>query len=286
MKSPAVFQWVFGVDFSGARLAGRNTWLARLAVVDPSPGRFELLELSSLEALAGTAARDAALAWLVRSIRASRGALWGIDAPLGLPVALFDEPTSWRDQLAFAGSFEGDALAFGRHLVARSRRTHGATRARRVAEREANTPFDAYHYRIVHQTFHAMRDVARPLAVDERVAVLPFDAWQPCHEVAVVEACPSSTLARLGLPRRGYKQPAGGTITPERRATRERLLTGIEARVHVAGAHRRALLENPGGDAIDAVLAAIGAFDGVVHGAWRDRVASEPRVAREGWVFA
>src|SRR3982751_276806 len=95
---------VFGVDFSGAKLAGRTTWVARCDVVPRARVRagappLALAELSPLEALAGTAERDAALAHLVAMIRASRGALWAVDAPFGLPVEILDEGTTWSGQL-------------------------------------------------------------------------------------------------------------------------------------------------------------------------------------------
>jgi hypothetical protein len=75
------FKTIYGVDFSGAKEAGRNIWIA---AIRPTSGKrerhFELVELRNLARLCGTPERDAALAHLVRMIRASRGALWGIDA--------------------------------------------------------------------------------------------------------------------------------------------------------------------------------------------------------------
>jgi hypothetical protein len=44
------------VDFSGAKLAGRNTWLGRIESRPGSP-KYKLTELSRLEKLCGTAER-------------------------------------------------------------------------------------------------------------------------------------------------------------------------------------------------------------------------------------
>src|SRR5690348_5081251 len=81
------FAVIYGVDFSGAKRAGRNTWVAR---VEPRRrGRPVLASLDRLEALCGTAGRSEVLAHLVRLVKASDAALWGFDFPFGLPVELF-----------------------------------------------------------------------------------------------------------------------------------------------------------------------------------------------------
>lgn len=273
------FTSVFGVDFSGARSAGKTAWLAEIDVA-----RARLVALASLEARSGDARREVALPWLVGAIRASRAALWGIDAPFGLPVELFPRAT-WRAQLGFVARWDGDAVALGRSLAARSLRELGVMHVRRATDLAMKTPFDCYHYRIIHQTFHAMRDVLAPLARDRATAVLPFQYSRATRaERFVVEACPSSTLFRLGLPRRGYKQPEGGTVTFARARVREQILAAIEARIDVA-AHRRVMLADPGGDALDAVLAAVGAMEGA-SAAKHAAIARDRRAVREGFVFA
>ena len=53
-----VFRHVYGVDFSGAKLAGRAAWVAR---ADVTKDRLILRELNSLEKLCGCAERDQSL---------------------------------------------------------------------------------------------------------------------------------------------------------------------------------------------------------------------------------
>jgi hypothetical protein len=278
------FSRAFGVDFSGARLAGRTAWLAEVAVDEG--GRRHLTSLASLEARAGDAVREVALAWLVAEIRASRDALWGIDAPFGLPVELAPAPGTWRAQLAMLAAWSDGAIALGRHLAARALAEQGVMHVRRETDRATRTPFDSYHYRIIHQTFHAMRDVLLPLSRAARTAVLPFQYRRLADaRRVVVETCPSSTLWRLGLPRRGYKQPAGGPITAARSDVRRAILRALRDHVRVDTKHVRVMLADPGGDAIDAVLAAVGAHQAYAtcdHAA----VARDARAVREGWVYA
>src|SRR5919199_2162266 len=103
-----VLKRVYGVDFSGARAAGRTTWIActRLRRRHSRPLRVEWVQ--SLERLSGTAGRDAALRHLVDMVRASSSALWAIDAPFGLPVEILDEGMSWRDVLRLVEAWEAD----------------------------------------------------------------------------------------------------------------------------------------------------------------------------------
>ena len=275
------FRQVFGVDFSGAKDAGARAWLARLDVRTKRP---RLTSLQSLGAHAGSDARDAALGWLVSAIGASKDALWGIDAPLGLPVELFDASDDWRAQLAYVRTFDR-ADAMGRALVARSLERFGRHHVRRATDVATKTPFDCYHYRIVHQTFAAMHDVLPALLAGRGTAVLPFDyAKLAKAERVVVEACPSSTLKRLGLPHQGYKQPTGAKLDAARSKRRRALTTAIAEHVDVPQELARTMAQNRGGDALDAVVAALGAHEGFARED-HDDVRRDARATREGRVY-
>jgi hypothetical protein len=269
------------VDFSGAKLAGRNTWLARVEAPPTGPAR--LLALDPLEALAGTAERGPALARLVEIIASSDDALWACDFPFALPVELFDD--GWPRQLAFTRAWAGDAHSLGLEMVRRSESLAGRMHLRRLTDAETSAPFDAYHYRIQYQTFHGMRDVLGPLERLPRTAVLPFQYRKlPSARRVLVEACPSSTLRRLGLPHQNYKQTEGGPLTEKRRRVRRTILDGLRRLVDFDERQRRLMMGNAGGDALDAVLAAVGArwaFAAADHAA----IARHPRYPREGRLF-
>jgi hypothetical protein len=282
-----MYTTVFGVDFSGARLAGRNTWVARL---EPASGRnraapYQLRELTCLEELCGTPERDPALAHLVRMIADSRQALWALDFPFGLPVEVMEPGAAWPDQLAFLHAWGHGAYAVGLECLRRAQGLGGPNHIRRLTDREAKSPFDCYHYRIIYQTFHGMRDVLDPLVQTPGTAIVPFQYRRlAAARRVVVEACPGSTLKRLGLPHQNYKQPAGGPLTPRRRRTRHAILEGLAACVQIAEPQRRIIMRNGGGDALDAVIAALGAAQ-----AWKSadhrRIARQPRYRREGKLF-
>ncbi len=273
---------IYGVDFSGAAKAGANIWIARTTA---SCKRLQLQQLSRLEDLAGAAERTKALSYLVFMINASGRSVWGIDFPFGLPVELAAMGTTWDEQLAFIGRFEGDAKAFGRWCVAQARKIGTKLHIRRTTDTETKTPFDCYHYRIVYQTFHGMRDVLAPVARDD-VAVLPFQYDRLARATTiVVEACPSSTLKRLGLPHQNYKQPAGGPLTAKRRQTRHLIISALKEFIELSESDRRVMMRNPGGDALDAVIAAVGTWQALAMSDHAAIVAHE-RYPKEGRVYA
>ena len=213
LKPPPVppFRAVYGVDFSGARLAGRTTWVARL---EPAPGGgppLALTMLRPLERLCGTAERAPALAALVEMVRVSEGCLWGLGFPFGFPLEVAGD---WGRQLELVKGWGDDAYGLGLELVRRTEEGFGRKHLRRLTDLEHRAPHDPYHYRVIFQTFFGMRDVLAPLLVPG-TAVLPFGyGCLPTARRVVVEAYPATTLDRLGLPRRNYKRPQGGASTP------------------------------------------------------------------------
>ena len=281
------FRTVYGVDFSGARLAGRTTWVAACEWTGRGRSRrLLLIALDSVETLCGRAEREPALRHLVQEIAGSRDALWAIGAPFGLPIEVLDDDMTWSALLRFVrGWHADDGYDLGLWALARARARGHAPHVYRATDLAARTPFDAYHYRIIYQTFHGMRDVLWPLSRVRETAIMPFQYRRLSGaRRVIVETCQSSTLKRLALPHQNYKQPEGGVLAPHRRRTRQRILTGLAPFVDVGDAHRRRIARDPGGDALDAVIAAVGAatsWEATDHGA----VARHHRYRREGFQY-
>jgi hypothetical protein len=273
---------ITGVDFSGAAEAGRNAWVARCECIGKS-AKLRLIGLDPLERLAGASKRDLALAWLVKAIRESSDTLWGIDFPFGLPIELGWK--DWPSQLKAVGDWKGTTNEFGRECCNRAMKAVGKLHTRRDTDRETKTPFDCYHYRIVYQMFHGMRDVLLPLRDDPATCVIPFDiATIENAKRIVAEACPGSTLKRLGLPHSRYKQSKPGRVAIKYKRVREVMLEGLAPLIDIDETHRKTMLNNPGGDALDAAIAAVGTWD-----AYRRLdakvIASHARYTLEGLVY-
>lgn len=251
---------VIGIDYSGAAQSGKTAWLAHCEVM--ADKTLRLVALDPLERLAESPFRDDVNAYLVARMLAADKTLVGADFPFSLPLAL--DLGDWKSQLDHVADFQGDAKQYGRMLVKRTENiTGGQKHIRRQTDRDSATPFDCYHYRIIYQTFHGMRDVLRPLSIANAIRVIPFQDVLPGTDVVVAEACPSSTLKRLGLPHQNYKQ--SGNRAPEEKhlVNRRRILSGIRGKIMVSQHRRGVILKNPGGDALDSVLAAVGVWDAV-----------------------
>ncbi len=283
MKLPG-FERFFGVDFSGAKKAGDFIWVAELESQARTPG-FVLTSLQPLTALCGTAERSAALGHLVALILGTEQALWGFDFPFGLPVELFPAGTPWTDQFDFLLEWGDDAYACGLECVRRATELLQRKHIRRTSDAESRTPFDAFHYRLIYQTFFGMRDVIDPLRQSVGTAVLPFQYRKLARaKRVVVECCPGSVLKRAGVPHQNYKQPAGGPLARKRLRTRHAILDWLAGEVRIDDRHRRVIMRNPGGDALDAVIAAVGAARAVPAADHR-AVARHPRYRREGHMY-
>ncbi|AMV23977.1 hypothetical protein VT84_06250 [Gemmata sp. SH-PL17] len=138
---------------------------------------------------------------------------------------------------------------------------------------------------MIYQTFFGMRDVVQHLAATPGTAVLPFQYRKlPKAKRVVVECCPSSVLKKNKLPHQNYKQPKGGPLLRLRRFTRHEILADADKWVRISDRHRRVIMRNPGGDALDAVLAAVGAFRGFCA-ADHAVLSTHPRLTREGWMY-
>ena len=308
------FRHVIGVDFSGAARSGKTAWIAELELTSPpgcgphadatsrpeagselavamssggsvpagKPGLI-LRSLHPLGRLAGDDRRAAVCACLVDRVLGSDETLWGFDFPFGLPVEL--RLGGWAKQLWDVGRFDGGAREYGLGLVARTQEFVGGMHVRRQTDRETKTPFDCYHYRIIYQTFHGMRDVLGPISDDAETAVIPFryGSVRGARRV-VAEACPSSTLKRLGLPHRLYKQSGGRPPDATHRKNRQAILRGISRWVSFSAHRRRVMMSDPGGDAIDAVLAGLGCWLGVRH-ADHTAISRHRRYPAEGFVY-
>ena len=143
------------------------------------------------------------------------------------------------------------------------------------------------HYRMVYQTFFGLRDVVQPLAeyARHRHVAVPIPEAAAEQKRVAVECCPASVLKKHGLPHQNYKQPKGGPLARLRRQTRHAILAaGLAKWVRIGERHRRAIMRNPGGDALDAVIAAVGALHGVRE-ADHAAIARHDRFPREGRMY-
>jgi hypothetical protein len=255
------FAEIHGVDFSGAKRAGRFLWWATLRQHRQA---WHLVRLTSLEHQTGTPDRDAVLPHLREAIRASDQALWALDFSFSLPCALLGPVPHWHEVFALVATPDDDALTFGRTCRQRALASGQPGLLLRQTERENHTPLAAYHYRLVYQTFFGIREILAPLREDPATAIVPFQYDRvPTARRVLVEALPAASLRRWGLPYRGYKQPEGKAPCVQREAVRQQIVDFLCQWIDISSEQQATMIQNPGGDALDAVIAAWGA-----HQAW------------------
>jgi hypothetical protein len=262
---------VYGVDFSGAADAGKKIWIARGEIKEDL---LLITECSNVaDKLCAGSDREPSLAALRRFICEHRDSIFGLDFPFGVPKTLVKKHT-WEQ---FVLSFE-DRCKSPEEFRKICTLAGGSKELRRFTDIEAKTPFSPYNLRLYRQTYFGIRDVLGPLIRDTTVCVLPMQNPLP-GRAWVVEICPASTLKRENL---GVSYKGRGEIKTTARA---RILEGIEktgALKIKKPALRSTVLQNPGGDALDSVIAAFATFKALRNGFAFDKTSP---YAIEGWVY-
>jgi hypothetical protein len=257
---------VFGVDFSGARDAGRKIWLAA-GHIDGQRLRIESC-LRASELHGGASAREQAHAALLRFILSSGVSISGLDFPLSISQrAIQPRYATWEDFVrAFPTdypspeSFQSAMKDIGRKAVEESPELAALTTGghekilKRRADIDAQTPFAPHNERLYRQTYYGICNLLSPLARYGRTRVLPMQ--EPVAGAPwLIEICPASTLklGALGPLYQTYKDSAVSA-----RDHRTRVLAALERQgVWFEQARiREKVLADDHGDALDSVLGA------------------------------
>jgi hypothetical protein len=261
----------YGVDFSGANDAGRKIWIARGVIEEDV---LVITECFQAEDLPGSGRdRESILRALGEFISEQEDSIFGLDFPFGIPRVLVKEE-SWEK---FVVSFEGNYNSPGDFRMG-CRSASGDIELKRFTDFKTKTPFSPYNLRLYRQTYFGIRDVLGPLIMNNTVCVPPMQKPLP-DRAWVLEICPASTLKRekLSLSYKGRGE--------EHRTTRVRILDSIEKTgvLKIKGSSLRVtIVDNPGGDALDSVIAAFATFRALRSGLIFDK--NSP-YALEGWVY-
>ena len=262
---------IVGVDFSGAKDAGKKIWIAQGVIKGDV---LMIIECFQAKDLPGAGRhRERSLIALREFIRKQKDSIFGLDFPFGIPINLVKEK-SWEK---FVISFDGTYINPG-ELRMVCKLAAGGKELKRFTDVEAKTPFSPYNLRLYRQTYFGIKDVLGPLIRNNAACVLPMQKPLP-DRAWVIEICPASTLRRenLSLPYKGRGE--------KYRTGRVKILKGIEktgALIIKESGLRSKILENRGGDALDSVIAAFGTFKAFRNGFIFDR--NSPW-AIEGWVY-
>lgn len=286
---------VFGVDVSAARDAGRRIWVCR-----GHPGA-DGVRIESVDRLCdlpgGTVDLQPALRSLVTKVLESPRSAWGFDFPFSLPRTIAEAFTA-PGEAGWGRLVEAVARLPGAgELRRRALEAGGGRQLWRRTDEEAAMRLSPYDRRIYKQTFHGLTGILRPLREMPEIAVLPFDRLpEPAAEklpfnraasgkaphVYLMEVRPPAVLVALGYPRRGYRGSGAAEVAGRRRILRSLTDDGL-VRPAARGVRNR-ILDDGTGNALDAVLAAVGAWRGYrlyAHSTLRD----DPFYGTEGFMY-
>lgn len=237
---------ILGIDFSGAQDAGRKIWVAEARRTD-GPLTVDLCR-PACELPGGSAKPDVAIAALARHIAMEPETVAGCDFPFSLPIDLV-QAKDWRSfALAFRQRF-ADPLSF--HDLCHQ--ATGGIEVKRRTDREDKTPFNSFNLRLYRQTWWGIGHLLAPLVATNAATIWPQMNRRKATPV-VVEVCAASSLIRLDC------YPSYKGRTPAHRKARRHILDLLVDREFLAPprrALRNLLLENQGGDALDAVIGAL-----------------------------
>ncbi|MFP4105056.1 MAG: hypothetical protein ACLFVU_03105 [Phycisphaerae bacterium] len=252
------------MDFSGAENAGTKIWIASGRI----HGRQLLLsELIRADELPDSGpGRSACMPVLRRFITDHRSGLFGVDFPLTLPKQYLGS-SDWRNFVHELCYTSDSPQIFRKRCIKLS----GGKELKRHTERRAQVPFSAVNLRLYKQTYYGLKDLIAPLVESDKVRVLPY---QPLAEdkPAIVEICPASSIKDIQQhsDKKLYAPYKGDS--PGHRKAREDILAYVERTGLVSLLSwnlRWEAIEDPGGDALDAVLAAYAATKAMLGGRLR-----------------
>ncbi|CCQ36611.1 uncharacterized protein Nmlp_2444 [Natronomonas moolapensis 8.8.11] len=267
-----------GVDFSGGRRPGEDIWI--------TSGRLEADRLC-IERCQSAAERfdETGRGPILRALRRTLGrsdGVTGLDVSFGLPAELLpDRIEGWHGATRwFATAFaDADASAMRERLKSAARSLPGERiELKRRTDRTvgASSPYSFITY---YQTLYGIREVLAPLVEAGSVSVPPMDAP---GERNAIEVYPAGTLRRLGTVDTEYKNGADGAAA-KRREILDRLSApdAGESAVELPEPVRETATDEPGGDALDSVVAAVSAARAARSGFGTDR----PYDDREGFIY-
>ncbi|MEC7488469.1 MAG: hypothetical protein VYA17_02645 [Pseudomonadota bacterium] len=239
---------VAGVDFSGARDAGRHIWIAE------GYWTAKGLQIDSIRKAmdlpGGSPNLTPALSALVAHILTLSDTVAGFDFPFSIPQKLIFDKT-W---LGFLSEF------FTNHPSADTFRkfcqdlTNGRE-VKRETDIKSRAPWCVYNLRLYRQTWAGISSVLAPLILGGHARAIPMQ--KPENGLPILaEVCPASFLKKRNL----YSSYKGNGKVSEK--ARSKIVSTLTSRCELADLRpslRRIMVQDNCGDAIDSVIAAIAA---------------------------
>ncbi len=238
---------IVGVDFSGAKDAGRHIWMS---TGKESQGSLQITNCEPASDFFGVSTnRDVVLDQLVTYVDSLDDTTVGMDFPFGVPEEVAQVVFKASTWLELVNSPQWSRLNPKQFRQQSSNLVKGGVRDTDAMHR-GSSPYDI---RIHKQTYYGIRDVLKPL-VKRNVSVAPMvNNGSP----TVLETYPAATLAREdGMFGRRYKNDK----SPSRRMSHNFDELAKVGDLDLSSVSKNRITDNVEGDAIDSLVAALATF--------------------------
>ncbi|MEJ2671507.1 MAG: DUF429 domain-containing protein [Deltaproteobacteria bacterium] len=268
---------IYGIDFSGALLAGRKIWIS-LAVI--KGGVLEIKNCFRGLSLPNSGRRlPDCLEALVTFIASHKNSIFGFDFPFGLPRQIA-ENIGCENWTGFISAFPHE-FNNPHEFRYKCQQVFAKPEAKRTTDRESHTPFSPYNLRLFKQTYFGITGVLYPLLKNVNACVVPMQKVIDDRPL-ILEICPKSTLVREKIAIKKYKGK-----TKKHFVNRQLILNRLsEKAVIIPKNLSRSILADAEGDALDSVIAAYTVGKSLLNPTFPFPAGWKREYAIEGYVYS
>lgn len=265
---------IYGIDFSGAKDAGKWIWISKGIV---NGGYLLIKRCFRAIDLPGSGKKPEKCLLVLREYIARQPqALFGFDFPFGLPKELVKQ-TRWEEFILTFPDEYRNANDFRRICFSKA----GNRELKRVTDIQNRAPFSPYNIRLYRQTYYGLTEIIYPLVRDNLGCILPMQRPKK-GKPWVLEVCPASTLKAEGLYRVYKNKGRSGDHYNVRRHIFSSIQTTGQLKLADSDMIDMILADHKG-DALDSVVAAFAAFRALKKGIAIPRTDCKYEI--EGFIF-
>jgi hypothetical protein len=275
---------IYGVDFSGAKDAGRKIWLSQGVL---SNGKIVINDSFRLADRPNFGRkREQCLIALREFIEKKRDCAFGFDFPFGLPGKIckdlgFD---TWEKFIRkFPEKFDKPD-----NFKKLCWKIAGNSELKRTTDEESLTPHSPYNLRMFKGTFYGIAGILYPLVNGGKACILPMQRYKP-GKTGVIEICPASTLKNEGIyrPYKKSKERNNTIIAEIKRDNRSSILNYLEKQgVIISSANiKNKIVTDDEGDGIDSIIAVYATFKARINPKFPNPDKTKEAYNLEGYVY-
>ncbi len=263
---------IWGIDFSAARYPATRIWLTEARI--DSRGLF-VYQISHLAARCSlkTASPIRKVLPVLKDLLLTHQPDWvGMDFPFALPFSLL-KPSNYA---SFLQCFQQQFPKVDQFEQFCKRQ---CPQPMRLTDKRQQAPWSPCNLRLFRQTYWGIRGILTPLWQKSVIQILPFQPFY-AGKTHLMEVCPASMLKLNGRysPYKGRDE--------QRRRRRWQLVDWVQQTflVRFAAGQIEKIIEQPGGDALDSLLAVLPAYRLWLRYGFIP-LPAHPLAFVEGWIY-